>query len=58
MGLKIIVVGAGIAGLTTALALRQLGHSVEVSHLLTIFVLVANAITSILEEPFPGEECY
>jgi len=36
MGLKIIVVGAGIAGLTTALALRQVGHSVEVSLLLNL----------------------
>lgn len=28
--LKIIVVGAGIAGLCTAVALRQAGHNVEV----------------------------
>lgn len=31
MSLKIIVVGAGIAGLCASLALRQAGHEVEVS---------------------------
>jgi pyruvate/2-oxoglutarate dehydrogenase complex dihydrolipoamide dehydrogenase (E3) component len=31
MPLKIIVVGAGIAGLCAGLALRQAGHEVEVS---------------------------
>lgn len=30
MPLKIIVVGAGIGGLVTSLALRQAGHEVEV----------------------------
>lgn len=30
MGLKVIVVGAGIAGLTAAISLRDAGHSVQV----------------------------
>jgi salicylate hydroxylase len=30
MPLKVIVVGAGIGGLTAAVALRQAGHGVEV----------------------------
>lgn len=32
MPLKVIVVGAGIGGLTAAVALRQAGHEVQVSN--------------------------
>jgi monoamine oxidase len=35
MPLKIIIVGAGIAGLCAGIALRQAGHEVEVCFLLT-----------------------
>ena len=42
MSLKIIVVGAGIGGLCTALSLRQAGHDVEVcsNNTLDVFLLV------------------
>jgi 2-polyprenyl-6-methoxyphenol hydroxylase-like FAD-dependent oxidoreductase len=30
MGLRILIVGGGIAGLATALALRRAGHTVQV----------------------------
>ena len=30
MPLRVIIVGAGVAGLCTAVALRQAGHTVEV----------------------------
>lgn len=32
-GLKILIAGAGIGGLTTAIALRQQGHNVEVRYI-------------------------
>ena len=37
--LKVLIVGAGIAGLATAIALRREGHNVEVSCLTTYIVL-------------------
>ena len=37
MGLKVIIVGAGIAGLCAAVALRQAGHEVEVGRCKQLF---------------------
>jgi succinate dehydrogenase/fumarate reductase flavoprotein subunit len=39
-GLRVLIVGAGIGGLTTAIALRQQGHHVEVCQLLLHWRLV------------------
>ena len=38
MPLKVIIIGAGIAGLTAAVSLRRAGHEVEVSTTKILYV--------------------
>jgi 2-polyprenyl-6-methoxyphenol hydroxylase-like FAD-dependent oxidoreductase len=52
--MKVIIIGAGIGGLTTAIALQQLGHEVivyeqssEIKALGAGIVLAANAMTAL-----------